>query len=79
MILFLLYYDRSIHPQDYEEADTRSTRRKQLVSGEPGKEIQAISQQVADWWDQAQQLNFALVWSAITTTFTLSNIREAIR
>ncbi|XP_063614204.1 uncharacterized protein LOC134787373 [Penaeus indicus] len=70
---------RSIHPQDYEEAETRSTRRKQLASGEPGKEIQAISQQFADWWDQAQQLNFALVWSAIATTLTLSNIRDALR
>lgn len=79
-VIFIQYpYNRSIHPQDYEEAETRSTRRKQLASGEPGKEMQAISQQFADWWDQAQQLNFALVWSAIATTFTLSNIRDAIR
>ncbi|ROT79253.1 hypothetical protein C7M84_002027 [Penaeus vannamei] len=70
---------RSIHPQDYEEAETRSIRRKQLASDDPGKEMQAISQQFADWWDQAQNLNFALVWSAIATTFTLSNIRDAIR
>lgn len=79
-VIFIQYhYDRSIHPQDYEEAETRSIRRKQLASDDPGKEMQAISQQFADWWDQAQNLNFALVWSAIATTFTLSNIRDAIR
>lgn len=79
MIFIQYHYDRSIHPQDYEEAETRSIRRKQLASDDPGKEMQAISQQFADWWDQAQNLNFALVWSAIATTFTLSNIRDAIR
>ncbi|XP_047475565.1 uncharacterized protein LOC125029626 [Penaeus chinensis] len=69
---------RSIDPQDYETAEARSKRR-QMSSSELGHELETISQQFMDWWDQVRQLNFALVWSAITATFTISNILEAVR
>ncbi|ROT84877.1 hypothetical protein C7M84_021929 [Penaeus vannamei] len=69
---------RSIDPQDYETAEARSKRR-QISSSELGHELETISQQFMDWWDQVRQLNFALVWSAVTATFTISNILEAVR
>lgn len=73
-----MIYNRSIDPQDYETAEARSKRR-QISSSELGHELETISQQFMDWWDQVRQLNFALVWSAVTATFTISNILEAVR
>lgn len=79
LILFIcMIYNRSIDPQDYETAEARSKRR-QISSSELGHELETISQQFMDWWDQVRQLNFALVWSAVTATFTISNILEAVR
>lgn len=71
---------RSIHPQDYETAEVRRKRRKQLVAAtEPGQELETIGQHILDWWEQAQQISWAGGWAAVRSTLTLSNIREAVR
>ncbi|XP_042872801.1 uncharacterized protein LOC122253617 [Penaeus japonicus] len=71
---------RSIHPQDYETAEVRRKRRKQLASTtEPGQELETISQHFQDWWEQAQQISWSRAWTAVSSTLTLTNIREAVR
>lgn len=42
-------------------------------------EFEYVSEQVKDWLEQAQQQTFTSIWAAITSTFTLSNIKESIR
>ncbi|XP_047487024.1 uncharacterized protein LOC125037825 [Penaeus chinensis] len=71
---------RSIHPQDYETAEVRRKRRKQLAAAtEPGQELETIGQHIMDWCEQAQQISWAGGWTAVRSTLTLSNIREAVR
>ncbi|XP_068244597.1 uncharacterized protein [Palaemon carinicauda] len=70
---------RSIHPHDGELAKARRQRRKQLAAKEPGSELETLSEQVQEWLLQIRQISLSSVWSAVSSTLTISNIKEAFR
>lgn len=67
---------RTIHPHDGELA---AARRARIKKGESRNELESMSDLVQDWMHQLSSLRPATVLSAITSTLTLSNIKEAIR
>lgn len=70
---------RSIHPHDGELAVARRKRRKELAAKEPGSELETLSEQVQEWLLQVRQVSASSVWSAVSSTITISNIKEAFR
>lgn len=70
---------RNIHPHDGELAEARRKRLKKKSKGEAQTELESVSDVLQDWLDQFTNLRPATVLSSITSTLTLSNLKEALR
>ncbi|XP_071538026.1 uncharacterized protein [Panulirus ornatus] len=70
---------RSVHPHDGESSVARRKRQRKLSTNESSNELQTLGEQVQEWLEQVRQLNLVMIWSAVSSTITFSNIKETIR